>query len=266
MRSTALLPVILAIAISSNAYSQKQKFEAEDGTTVDVEVISTDPDGVKKASIYVGMFGPEGVNLAGASYYNPGSFYLNAMIGVQGGIVDGSIFFISKLTEATDKQSVKVKGNSRYLTKYVAEIPGTRRKSFGIHAGTSYIDYSKFTNDNYSFHTANGIIAGLSYLKSSFTHWGIDDKSESQGTLLFRLNADVIYYLNRKFVNKDINADAINDVSRNIGFRLYCDGKTSVWSRKGRTSVQYMLGVGRNSSTRSKVGLLAGLGLGFNFL
>ena len=56
--------------------AQRKSYQAQDGTSVDVEVISTNPDEGRNACVFLGLFGPGGVNTLGANYYRPGAFLL----------------------------------------------------------------------------------------------------------------------------------------------------------------------------------------------
>lgn len=260
-----ILQLIVATALAITANSQQQTFKGTDGTTVTANIISTNPDEGKHASIYVGVFGPEGVNVVGASYYKPGALYLNAMAGPTGGMIDGSFFFLSGMKECKLRQSIK---SGAIANSYIT-APLDKRKSLGVHAGTNYIDYSSFKTTYLNPFSASGVFGGLTFLSSGHAHWKIDkNNQEVQGTTIGRVNADIIYYTNRKLVNiKDSKEHVlIDEVSRKIGFRVYFDGKTSVWSRNGRTSINYMIGVGRNADRATNFVPFGGIGFGYNFL
>lgn len=241
--------------------AQRQTYAAKDGTTVDLEVLSVNPDEGRNASIYVGFFGPEGMHNIGANYHKPAKFYINGLAGRSGGAVDASIFLASSLKSAKFKQSVK----QAYRTKYVVKIPGQKRRSFGLHMGVSSVNYTKLADGPSSGLSTKSVFGGLSLLKSKHTHWKIFDSYEkAQGTAINRLNADVMYYFDRKAAWLQ-PGETVEGVSRPMGVRLYYDGKATFWSRQGRLGLNYMLGVALNSDKQG-FPLFAGIGLGYSFL
>jgi hypothetical protein len=253
--------IAVLILQSFESFSQRQTYQAKDGTSVDLEVLSSNPDEGRNASIYLGFFGPEGMHNVGASYHQPAKFYLNVLAGRTGANLDGSFFLFSTLKPTKIKQSVK----QDYNTRYVVKIPAEKRRSFGIHIGVSSVDYSKMTDAPASGLSAKSVFGGLSLLKSKHTHWKIyDDYRQAQGTAINRLNADVIYYFDRSAVYLE-PGETLDDASRKMGVRLYYDGKATFWSRAGRMGLNYMLGVALNSDMDG-IPLFAGIGLGYNFL
>lgn len=252
--------LVFLVLLQIEARAQRQTYTAEDGTQIDVEIISVDPDKGRNTSIFIGVFGPEGAHTLGANYYKPGKFFINGLVGRSGGHVDGSIFFITSTKEIKMKQSVKVSGN----TKYVIKVPGLKRRSFGLHMGANMVDYSKM-NDATAQHSAVGVFGGLSLLKARHTNWKIYDSfRQAQGTLINRLNADVIYYVHTEYPEAYMTTETGTEPARKIGARIYYDGKATFWSRQGRISLNYMLGVGLNSDMDG-IPLFGGLGLGYNF-
>ncbi len=183
-------------------------------------------------------------------------------------MVDGSFFLTSKLKESSISNSLKAEGN----ITYVGKIPVEKRTSFGLHGGAGYTDYSfqgSNTSNSYSTMSAFG---GISLLKAKHLQIVIDEnvrRGARNGTLIMRLNADGIFY----FGQKSIKGNAVNPsgdsslsvLTRNIGFRVYVDGKATVWGRKGRLSLNYMLGIGQNSMRKNRLPAIGGLGFGYNF-
>lgn len=266
MRRTLSLATTLLFA--SAIFSQNIHFSAKDGTTADVEMISVNPDEGRNHSIYLGLFGPEGMNLIGFSKYAPTQYYVNLMAGASGGNVDASIFFFSKTKNSKIRQSIKAEGR----TRYVGDLPLEKRTSYGFHGGAGYVDYTFFgIMDDNSYSTMSAF-AGLSLLTAKHVNLvidGNDRRGKRNGTAIFRLNADVIYYFNQKLVagkyEQPDEDETIADATRNIGFRIYVDGKSTAWGRSGRLGINYMLGIGRNSNKKENFTPFAGFGFGYNF-
>jgi hypothetical protein len=243
-------------------------FEAKDGTTANVTLISTNPDEGRNNSIYLGFFGPEGLNSIGFSTYKPGKYYINALGGFTGGMLDGSYFFTTKVKESSITNSLKGGGN----VTYVGKIPLEKRTAFGLHGGAGYTDYSFGGVSGTNAYSTMNSFAGISLLKAKHIEMYIDEskrRGARNGTLIMRLNADVIFYFGQKnSKGKYLNSGLVQDISaitRTMGFRVYVDGKATVWGRKGRLSLNYMLGVGQNSDRRKKLPGIGGIGFGYNF-
>lgn len=269
MKKLTSIFFILGSLCHFSATAQKTlNFKATDGTTAEVTLVSTNPDEGRNSSLYAGFFGPEGINNIGFSNYGPGKYYINIMGGATGGMIDGSYFFITKVKESTVSNSLK-DGNN---VAYVGKLPLEKRTAFGLHGGAGYTDYSLFnTASNNSYSTMSGF-GGISLLKAKHIEIFIDETSRRgarNGTLIMRLNADAIFYFGQKFVQgKAVNPGGATDLAsmtRTMGFRLYLDGKATLWGRKGRLSINYMVGVGRNSDASTKLPAIGGLGLGYNF-
>lgn len=262
MKRIVLAIICCFYSLFSHAQSGTYKFD--DGTEVDVQIVSTRPDEGRKASIYIGALGPEPANCIGMSLYNPEKYYFNVMGGIFGGMVEGNIFLTSKLKKSTISQSVHYKYRNQSFgedTKYVIKVPTQKRVSFGPHIGTSFYNYT-FNNP----FSAVGLITGLSIVKSRYAHWLIDGVYKARkGTQVSRINADVVFYVNRKLVGTPEYPVSLDELSRKIGYRIYFDGKTSLWSPSGRVAVHYMFGLGLTGHMKA-LPLLGGLGVGYNFL
>jgi hypothetical protein len=267
-----ILPAMLfaaGIIFYSSATAQETiHFEAKDGTSADVTLISTNPDEGRNSSIYLGFFGPEGMNNIGFSTYKPAKYYISAVGGLTGGTLDASYFFTTKVKESSISNSLKGSGN----VTYVGKIPLEKRTAVGIHGGAGYTDYSFMnTSGDNAYSTMSGF-GGITVFKAKHINMYIDEskrKGARNGTLLMRLNADAIFYFNQKFIRGTyVNPgpdDDISTMARTIGFRVYVDGKATMWGRKGRLSLNYMLGVGRNSDLKRKLPAIGGMGFGYNF-
>lgn len=238
--------------------AQSGVYQFEDSTEIYVQIVSSDPNKGRNKSIYLGAFGPEAMpNIIGFSYYNPKKSYLNVMGGLHGGMIDGNIILTSKGKPITMKQSVKLSG----YTKYVVKIPSQKQFSTAVHFGSSYYRHTLYSNP----FSATGLIGGLSLIKARHAHWLIDSHyKEAQGTSLNRLNADVILYVNRQPIGAERDRATVEENTRQIGWRLYYDGKATFWSRKGHWDMHYMLGVGQGVDKRSML-LLGGFGIGYSF-
>ncbi|AHM61263.1 hypothetical protein D770_15045 [Flammeovirgaceae bacterium 311] len=253
-----LIFILISTLFQIEALAQRETYRADDGTQVDVNIVSVDPDAGRNTSIFLGYFGPEGAHILGANHYKPGKYFINGLVGKTGAHIDGSIFFATATKQIKLKQSVKMTHN----TKYVIKVPALKHRSFGLHMGANMVDYSKLVEAT-GYHSTTGVFGGFSLLKAKHTHWKIHDSyGEAQGTMINRLNADIIYYFNTEstyYSTSDLEVG-----TRKIGARLYYDGKATIWSRQGRLSINYMLGVGINSA-RESIPLFAGFGVGYNF-
>ena len=249
-----------ALALSAHvSFAQPKSFKFEDGTVINVDIRNTNPDEGRKASVFVGGFGPEELHFVGATYYKPSRFYVEALWGTSSFDVDGNIFFFSKLKKARFRQSVRTSGN----TRYVLRVPGEKRKMLGLHTGAGQTEFFK-TETSRGLFSATTVVAGLTWMGAKHTNWYIEsDNKTVQGTALCRLNADVVFYLNRQMVG---GKGSVDSVSRDMGYRLYYDGGTTVWSKSGRFTIHYMFGVGLPADKLVKWNLIAGLGLGYSFL
>lgn len=261
--------ILFMVQISLNSFGQVETYRAVDGTSVDLEIINSNPDEGRNACIYIGRYGLEGSNMIGANYYRPNKFFINGMAGTSGGNIDLSLLFINKTRQVVSKQTVK----SNYRTKYVVKIPIPSKLSFGPHLGVSFTDYSKFLFNNafgvdaeYRSYSTMGIAGGVSLLGAKHIHLKRHgDVAEAQGTVIHRINADGIFYFNRKLPSDYNGTETIDDLSRKIGYRIYYDAKATIWGGAGRLSMNYMIGVGLNSQLKG-FPIFAGLGLGYNFL
>lgn len=267
-----ILLLFLFLSISLNVFSQKQTFSAKDGTSVDIEILSANADDLKKTSIYMGVFYNEGLQILGVSHHEPEKYYINGMLGFFGGTIDGNYIISSKLKDDEIAQTVKATGNSRFLTKYYAVIPVKKRISYAIHGGITYLDESIFLTEPLNatdeiLMRRLGVYGGVSLLRSKFVSLKIfNSAKKAQGTAISRLNADIVGNVLRGIAGVYEGESSANDLIRLIVFRVYYDGKATLWSRNGRISFNYMLGVGTgHNKNRSTITAIVGLGVGYNF-
>lgn len=93
-----------------------------------------------------------------------------------------------------------------------------------------------------------------------------DDYRQRKGTLISRLNADIVHYIDPKLIEEDpSDSEDSNSILRKTGFRIYYDGKTSIWSRSGAVSVHYMIGFGQHICKIDSFTIIAGFGFGYSF-
>lgn len=283
---TAFLFIVGTLCRFSTTAQEKIHFESKDpkiNRPIDVTILSKDPDEGRNSCIYVGLFllegnpKQQGSNQIGFSKYGPGKYFINIVGGYGGGVIDGSYFFTTKEKESYIKNSLAVDyGYGGSSVKYVGKIPLIKRTAFGLHGGAGYHDFSSFNNEYDDTYSTMSIFGGISLLKAKHIDITVDDiengKSSKKGTLIKRLNADVIYYFGQKFVRgkgADPSVPPSEDLAtmtRNIGFRIYVDGRASIWNRKGIISVNYMYGIGRSSyASVLPISLILGLGLGYTF-
>jgi len=242
--------------ISFSLIAQSGTYVFDDSTEIYLQVVNSNPDKGRNAAIFLGAFGPEGMNILGGTYYIPKKSYLSVMAGLNGAIIDGNWLFFSKEKPIEMKQSISMENN----TKYVARVPSVKRISFGAHFGTSYYQYN--FSDEFS---AMGIIGGFTLLRARHAQWLIESKyKRAQGTAISRLNADFVYYPYRQVSSQEDDVH-IDEVSRKIGYRLYFDGKSTLWSRNGRVAIHYLFGIGHGSA-KTGIFLMGGIGLGYSFM
>lgn len=253
------------------SYSQKKiHFISGDGTSANVEIISSNADDGRNNCVYGGFLAIEGLQSIAFSKYKPTKYYLNIMGGFTGLQMDGNLFFSTKIKEDFIFQTIKVNSN----VQYIGEIPIQKRISYGFHGGIGYTDnsFSRLSTLN-SFSTMCGV-AGISLLSSKHVNLIVDGnkaKGRKNGTTLFRANADMVFYFNKKYIaapGNNIGAGGILDLqeeTRNFGYRLYIDGKATIWGKDGRFSINYLLGACKNSDATQRYMLILGAGLGYNF-
>ncbi len=267
--------LIFALTGFVSCYSQSKFYTGEDGT--EIEVINDNPDSIKKACVYVGRFGLEGINFIGASYYQPKRFFVNLFLGRTGGSIDGSVFFFNTIRNVKTKILISSEssgsGQYRTKTKTYLKVPSSNRLSFGLHMGTSIANYSKLERYKEYFNfvkspnspiTSHGVFGGLTLLEARQMKYKLFARSK-QGSLIRRLNADAIYYYKRDSHTPEINATNIDTYSREVGYRLYYDFKATVVTKRGNFGVNGLLGVGTNSQLIN-IPIFLGFGIGFSFL
>ncbi len=262
-----LIFVFFLLFIQTGLFSQDfETFEFEDGSSIDVRVVTTDPDEGLKGNVYAGLFTPTGhVGLVGYNHYIPTKMYINGTFGLKGGLLDASFFLYNKTKNKTLKQSVKSSSSGDVITKHVIRLPTLKRRSIGVHTGIEVLNYEFSGSDEEYKKQAVGFIGGLSVLGARYANLKMKTKyKERQGSLVNRLNLDFMIYPFRK-IGKELQPDeTIDEFLGLMGLRIYYDGRASVWSRNGRVSLNYMLGV--NVSTDSNATpLILGIGFGYGF-
>ena len=259
--------LLLAFLVSPTLLAQYETYTAEDGTQVQLDIRSVNPDKLPRLHAALGTFGIEGIKLINISYYQPKQFMINAYLGNGSFLLDGNYFFTSKLKDKRQTQSVKQSGTTQYVVRFDTK----KRTSLGIHAGVSYADYSNdVTNINTAPFKATGVFLGGTLLGTRYASFRIKDVyRKRKGHSLSRLNADAIFYVNRtlnNYTHTELAPPNIDDLSRPIGFRLYYDGFTALWSRNGRFTFHYQFGLALHASKNITFPGFLGLGLGYSFI
>lgn len=265
--------VLTLLLVQNRSFAQDfDEYLYPDGTIIKVKVVSDDPDEQLKSNMYIGAFGFSGqVPMIGYSHYVPQKFYLNGMLGITGGMIDATFIFKNSFKAKTLKQSVDVKYTKHpdftEVTKYVVQIPSRKRKSLGVHTGLEVFrsDIHLQSNSEDYRRQAIGIMGGLSLIRARSAH--LEIKSEygaRRGSLVSRLNLDVIVYPVRSVERELLADEKIGDLLRPVGARLYYDGRTSTWSKKGRLSFNYMFGVNIPMLTDASF-VIGGLAIGYSF-
>jgi hypothetical protein len=236
-------------------------YQFEDGTEIDVKIISKDPDKAFRNSIYVGVFGPEVTKVLAYSHYAPNKYFLSTRGGLYGGTVDATFFIKNKIKRTQIKQSVRqvYMGNDR-VKRYVLEISLKKRRSYGPHAGFGFNQYDDFS----AYH----FIGGFSMVTAKQAHWLIPSVkgSNRRGASVSRLNADVVFYFNRELNTATASSDTdIDNYSRPLGLRLYYDGWSSGWGSSGKLTFHYMAGFALYSDLDA-IPVIFGLGIGYSFV
>lgn len=259
--------ITFTILLTNQLYAQYENYSAEDGTQIQLDIRSVNPDKLPKLHAALGVFGIEGIKLLNISYYEPELFMINAYAGTNSFLIDGNYFFSSTEKNKSQKQSVKRSGSTEYVLKFDIK----KRVSWGIHGGVSYADYSSdATNINTAPFNATGVFLGGTLLGAKYASFRIKDAYRMRkGHSLSRLNADVIFYVNRTpntYDPNDLTPPNIDDLSRPIGARLYYDGLAAIWSRGGRFTFHYQIGVALHASKDLTFPGFLGLGLGYSFV
>lgn len=255
---------LVLLLIQVGLFSQEfEDYIFEDGSSIGVKVNSLNPDNGLRGNVYVGIFGPTGhIMFGGYNHYIPEKLYINGLVGYTGGILDATLILKSDTKEKILKQSVRAESTYNTLTKYVVKIPSEKRRSFGIHTGLEVLNSD--LNEDFK-KQALGIIGGISFLRARYANLEIrSDYEERQGSLVNRLNLDVIVYPIRNVGRELLPDETIDDELGLIGGRLYFDGRASLWSKRGRFTINYMLGVGFSPDPNVS-SLFGGLGFGYGF-
>lgn len=245
---------------SIDLFPQTKTITFEDGYQVDVDILSVNPDEGRNVCVYAGVFATEGVQNIGMSYYNPGKYFINGMIGRSGYFVDGNIIFLSYFKDSRISQSVE--------THYRLDVPIKKRRAFAFHFGSNSVDYKySMLEGPTSQLSAIGVFGGVSTIKSIHTKWQLSNRTKLvQGTAIIRWHFDVVYFLNRKAHYPLGFVGDLDDLVNKIGYRFYYDGKHSFWTKYGRFSVNGILGVAIKADKENFIlPFFCGMGLGYNF-
>lgn len=258
--------ILLFFFASAKTFAQIRSYKADDGATVDLEVLSGHADDGRKKSVYIGAFGPEGIKSFGFSYHKPKKFYINALAGSGGAQLDGNYVFSTRVIKRSAGGSVMRKGNTLYIPK----LDARQRISYAYHGGVNYSQYSdEIMADPASFSSV-GVILGVSRIRSSHVSLLVHDKKKfkKSGTSISRWNADILIYVHRELFDPAPGHElsiTLNEVSRAWGARFYHEGKVSFWNRKGNLFLHYMFGLSIGSNKWNKHPYFFGFGFGYGW-
>lgn len=259
-----LSTLILSSLLVFKTAAQDSTFfaQAKDGTAFEVRSVNSNPDIGRYKSIALGPIGISGIKILGYYHYEPTKFYASAMLGYNNYMVDGNLFLLNRTKNTTIRQSL----NNNSNVKYVLKFPSQKRVSLGPHLSFNYInDFYGATWHDEHFKVLE-IAGGISILKSESAHWDVLSLGlQKQGSSYRRINIDGII---NAFGEIDTAEYSPGTTASNylmpFGYRVYIDGKTAVWGKKGSFAIHYKIGMQSRVSTIAPIPI-AGLAIGYAF-
>ena len=271
----------VAILLLTTSFSQEELiFETEDGEQVEVTVNSDNHTGIQSLNIWVGGYGGATKNaFVGANYYIPGKHLFGVQIG-RGASLEGSSYFKEWTTTYNASHTLDSKNEGDLTKVFYAEIPHKSTTLLGAHYGISH--YVELTD---KYHSATSFNAGLTLTRVKHGSWTLSSEyGTKRGSHLFSVHLDGLWHFNHVHATDpsivivpqsqspqgnekwQIEVDSENALDQNtFGGRLYVEGSTLIWSKKGRVGLKYFLG-GGVPPKKSGLYFLAGFGLSMGFL
>jgi hypothetical protein len=219
--------------------------------------VNFNPDDISKLSFWSGFnIGVDRYSFGGISYYIPKKHLANLHIGTGLGY-DGVVFLKNWLTPKIIKNSVPIEpGISYSLTSVV-----NKRYSLGIHYGGGHFNYAKTVK-------ANNAIVGFTLLKAIGGNMTVKMNGQTRkGYNRITYNLDFIKYFGHIY-KPPPSSYMIIEKSKgklNYGVKIYLEGYSAIWSKKGIIGLHYVFGFGVPPDSRIGGGVDLGLGLSFSF-
>ncbi len=235
-----LISIVFLFSLDSMLAQEMELVKFDDGTEIEVQVINTTPDDVRKLSLYLGLFGPDGTNIQGVSYYLPRKALFDIKWGY--GFIEDLVSFNASTTiilksiqkERDMKVSLKTDNYVNSTVNYVTKIPSNRQTSFGLRLGAGKVTYFDGLRRNH-------ISFGGSMLRTK--HLSLYVPSRKNKPL--ELSSIGALHFESVFYSKPINFgfDGVDHVDKtDIGIRLYYEKGVSFWGGSGRFGFRYMIG------------------------
>ncbi|MEO9545735.1 MAG: hypothetical protein ABJG99_01210 [Crocinitomicaceae bacterium] len=245
------------------------------GKKYKVFVLSDSHRDIQKMNFWLGgIVGADRTSFGGISYYQPDKFLINSYFGLGAGI-DGNYFVKSWTKDKTMSQSIDFSNNG-LPTKYVAKLPIKKGFSIGPHLGLSHFKQQVYQSQNFE-HWASSAAAGFTFLRVKHGHYGISSKYASRrGHKIVALHTDFLWFFNHSYPGSHSNYTqeeylAINESNTNdFGFRIYIDGNTTIWNKKGSFGFKYHIGFTVPADKRDMfgdevIGMTGGVGFSWSF-
>jgi hypothetical protein len=250
-----------------------------DGFTTEVK-LNLNPDNISKLNFWVGFnVGVDRFSFGGVSYYSAKKHLANLHLG-PGLSYDGVIFLKNWLKPKIIKNSIPIKHGVGYSMLNVAN----KRYSLGIHYGGGRFNY-------YQNVKVNNVIVGLTLLKAIGGNAEVKMNGVTRkGFNRITYNLDFIRYFGHtykppsSFYNvievgefvvpgNSFNTYTLDEYysekeknKLNYGVKIYLEGYSGLWSRKGIIGLHYVFGFGIPPDGSLGGGVDLGLGLSFSFL
>jgi len=256
------------ILITTSLYSQEyEEYEFEDHRVIQIKVVEDSPEGGNYTSVFWRLYGAtdQEAFFVGASHYDPKRFHISAMGGLGGGAVEGSILLLHDNKKINIKQSAKkeyVVGSNGTTKAYQVKIPVKKRISYGPHIAIDHV------NSTYGYFKYTSLNLGASRISAKHSEWhsryGIKGRvTKKQGSAMMKIHLDLSFMLqhNRELEPEELRSDYI----RPLVPRIYIEGYTTTWGKKGVFSLNYILGAQVSYYKQSNFDFFGGFGLGLNF-
>ena len=221
MLKHAFLVYLSSLLMYSTAYSQRETANFDDGTSMDYEILDTNPDMINKINIFY-------LKGLGVDYYMPKLGVISGKYFPRRYGVEGMIFFHSKEKKKEENLILKSVGGY-FTTHYYVKKSLPSRISWGLHSGYYKLDYSKSKfiikeEIGTSDFKANELFIGIGRQKISYHSFIRHDGDRSRMNISSsekRFCLDLIYF-------QDRNGGGVNELDstkRNYGFRIYSERK-----------------------------------------
>lgn len=242
--------------------------------------LNFNPDEISKLTFWGGFnVGVDRFSFGGMSYYIAKKHLANIHIGTGIGY-DGVFFLKNWLRPKIIKNKIPIESNIFYSMSNLVN----KRYSLGIHYGGGRFNY-------YQNVKVNNVIVGLTLLQAVGGRVEVKmNKETRKGGTRITYNLDFIRYFGHVYkppssyyniiepgevvsVDLEYRTYTLEEYylkkekgKMNYGIKVYLEGNSTLWSRKGIVGFHYILGFGVAPDYRMGGGLDLGLGLSFSFL